>query len=238
MPYQQAAALTKLKAAQTSGRPLKLAFLDIDGTVTGAPNDQVAVRTLLENSGYVIVFVTHRSSELCLSQTALTSADEFKGLLDPDIIAGKLGNEIVVRQIDGRYKTDASYTKPVSSSPEEWPPHKQEAVDHIVAALCSQLSISPADFLILLVGDNLPDLPMGLLSAAGSRATFIIPGGALLRKLLFSEPYLSQYPLTPEENGFYHFSPTNRGVVVGDEAFPGTTGPTTLLAWLKNQPVL
>ncbi len=238
MPYTHSTALVKLKKAQAASKQLRLAFLDVDGTLTGRPADQEAVRTLLERQGYIIVFVTHRSSELCLSGTAITNANEFQGLLDPDIIAGKLGNELAIRQQDGRYQNDEAYSMPIPLSPEEWPPHKQEAVDHVFTTLCSYLSVPPQTFYVLLAGDNLPDLPMGLLAAAGSQATFLIPGGAPLGQLLFSSPYQQAYPLKPEKKGFYRFSPTTRTVIAGDEAFPGTLGPTSMLAWLKNKPVL
>lgn len=238
MPYTTSTALTKLHAAHAAGQPLKIAFLDVDGTLTGSPTDQGAVRTLLEQQDYTIVFVTHRSSELCMSRTPGTNAAEFQGLLDPDVIAGKLGNEIVIRQNDGSYKIDKPYTKPLSPSPEEWPVHKQQAADHIFKALYSQLSVAPAQCVVLLAGDNVPDLPMGLLSAAGSSATFLIPGGAPLAEVLFSPEFTARYPLQPLEKGVYRFSPTTRTVIVGDEAFPGTTGPTTLQVWLKTPPVL
>lgn len=237
MPYAYSTALAKLKTAQAAGAQLKLAFLDVDGTLTGRPADQEALRATLEKQGYVIIFVTHRSRELCLSDEK-TSDDQFRGLLDPDIIAGKLGNEIVVRQVDGSYKNDENYTKPVPLSPEEWPLHKQAAVDHVFTALCSHLSTPPGVFSVLLAGDTLPDLSMGLLGAADSKAIFLVPGGAPLPELLFSATLAEQYPLQQLKKGIYRFSPTNRTVIIGDEAFPGTLGPTTLLAWLKNQPVL
>lgn len=233
MPYSNSAAQTKLAA----GQPLRLAFLDIDGTLTGAPADQARLRTRLEQQTYVITFVTHRAAELCQSSPA-TDTTEFLGLLDPDIIAGKLGNEIMVRQTTGRYQPDRSYNQPLSGLPETWPARKQTAVDHIFQKLRSNLSLPANAFSVLLAGNTLPDLSMGFFGAAGSISTFLIPGGAPLAGLLLSPDLAKQYPLQPISKGTYRFLPTNRTVIVGDEAFPDTIGPTTLEIWLKNQPVL
>lgn len=238
MPYTNCAIVASLKKYQVAHQPLKLAFLDVDGTLTGTPEEQVAVRALLEQQGYHLVFVTHRSSELCMSRTPGTNADEFQGLLDPAVIAGKLGNEIVVRQNDGTYRVDEAYAKPVGSVPNDWPAHKQEAVDRIFGTLCSWLSADPKKFQVLLAGDSLPDLLMGLFSAAGTTATFVVPGGASLTGLLFSPEFATRYPLQLTGKGVYHFSPTTRTVIIGDEALPGTTGPTTLQACLKTLLVL
>lgn len=123
-----------MRAATRSGRPCRLACLDIDSTLTGDPQTANEVRALLEQSGYVVVFVTSRTEEMILSEVFFEAAREQvdrrppllgreaerrryvapeeevpQGLLDGDIIAGSSGTRILVKQLDGRYLPDFAY---------------------------------------------------------------------------------------------------------------------------------
>ena len=113
----------------------RIAFLDIDLTITGKPQTQKEIRDLFETHGYSIVFVTSRPYELLLSDSSLAksprlsrppskigidkelrhyhidlaSVESFAGLLDPDALADTTGGRIYIRQKSGEYLRDRDY---------------------------------------------------------------------------------------------------------------------------------
>lgn len=315
-------ALKKLRGYQAKVKPFRLAFLDIDDTLAGDPADQQKVRAALEEHSYVTACVTNRDLELNLSLTAFqqstpaiskrdygdidrSTLSSFAGLLDADIIASSLGEEIAVKQVSGGFLLDDHYQPIIArnhaawhafiaeliqwagqvtgqqvahprptrhlrvqitfdtltakkifeqtvehlratvagdsafakaladltltdeSDPDTDPPYfslliapasvsKKNAVEHIVSTLAASIKAPRSQFEVLIAGDGPSDLPMGLHGAAGTKATFLIPGGGRL----------AREPLPAHD----------RAVVIGDQAFPGTAGPATILAWLTNNP--
>lgn len=113
----------------------RIAFLDIDLTVTGKPQTQKEIRDLFESNGYSIVFVTSRPYELLLSDNSLAQSprlsrppskvgidkenryyhidlatvESFSGLIDPDALADTTGGRIYLRQQSGEYLRDRDY---------------------------------------------------------------------------------------------------------------------------------
>lgn len=67
-PYNNSKALQNLEAQRQNNLPLRMAFLDIDSTLTGDPAKQTAVRTELEKQGYTVAFVSSRVYEMMMSQ--------------------------------------------------------------------------------------------------------------------------------------------------------------------------
>jgi hydroxymethylpyrimidine pyrophosphatase-like HAD family hydrolase len=143
-PYSHSSALAKIKHSLATDQAPRLAFLDIDDTLTGPPAEQKQLRQLLEAQSYVITFVTSRPLEMCLSWAAQTQSEpaiknrppaKFKlkptdqfhqlhdpaslaslsGLIDPDFIAGATGTEIALRDESGRYHLDTTYQPPDSN---------------------------------------------------------------------------------------------------------------------------
>lgn len=274
--YTNSKAVAKLKQAKQQGSPLRLAFLDIDGTWAGTPQEQDIIQQVLGKNGYVITAVTNRASELCA---------DFK----TDILAASFGTEMLVRQMSDNYEIDQSYYDRLPPDVKKWQASvqaflkplehegytltfhhlsssnfrlevsledtatarklqeklrpnqqatafhiahdqnvliitpagtsKKDAVDHIVNRLSQEVSVPPQDLNLFIAGDSTADLPMGLEAGAGTQAIFLIPGGAALAQ----EENVTRI----EKNG------TLRSVVIGDKDFPGTVGPATLIAWLR-----
>jgi hydroxymethylpyrimidine pyrophosphatase-like HAD family hydrolase len=336
--WTNSVALEKLQQAAQAGRPLRLAFLDIDGTWTGNPSDQQALRHTLEALGYVIIPTTNRDLELNVSFDAFKRSGPaiagreygdvdratvlaFSGLLDADIIASTLGEEIALKQRSGGYLLDEDHQQSVSQDMPDWSafvaellahvkevsghtlgtmlpsPHlriqvtfdtleekklfqatiqkireapaadsefgrrlaitsltdesdpyieppffslyitpaavsKKNAVEHIVTTVAQLVAAPRERFEVLLAGDGPADAEMGFHGALGTQATFVIPGEARLTKFISAKAadYLGEISggLTEEL-----YSLTDRTIIMGDEAFPSTVGPTTLLAWLN-----
>ena len=290
--YLLSTALEKLRDYQKSGRPFRLAFLDIDGTWAGSPVQEQAVHELLKKNHYVIGQATSRT----------------EGLLDPDILISASGTRLLIKQHDGSYQEEKMYAQRLPKSPAAWykkvdtllmlsqsspasvfhlpapycrvevtlasptaadqmiiqlqqldsksefnfaretknffitPAHvsKADGVDYVMTKLLNELKVLPEAFFVLLAGDTAVEIPLGFLSAPGTNATFIIPGGAPLYQELRAGifPGLS-HEMTKTQNGdtlpagVYWLPKAARRIVLGDEAFPGTEGPETLIAWLR-----
>lgn len=298
--YRHSAAVKKLQQAKAQKKPLRLAFLDIDNTWSGKPADQQQVRDLLENNNYVVIQVTNRGSDLCLS-SAIDPAQKtaLQGLLDPDILAASLGTELLVKQATGAFQADAEYLRKLPASNRDWraavsqlvqrreqsnPPFtthyfdlpvfrleadfethlsatqfaqrldreataaslhvardnstliitpqgfsKENVAEHIIDALSQAVKVPRRSFHALFAGDSAADAALGLEAGKETHATFLIPGGASLApelKLTKSE----ETDIVSE--GVYWVPNAKRHIVIGDEAFPGTVGPRTLIAWL------
>lgn len=124
----------------------RLAFLDIDSTLSGNNQASSAVRKKLEEKGFVISFVTSRTEEMVMSCQAFEKSKKYlfsrpkpllniknnrhyyidpqitesKSLVDPDIIIGSSGTQILIKQLDGGYQTDKSFLKHLYQQPDAW----------------------------------------------------------------------------------------------------------------------
>lgn len=302
--YESSSAVKKLLEAKQQKGPLRLAFIDIDNTWSGNPKDQQTVRDLLENNNYVVVQITNRGSDICLSsEIDPAQKTALQGLLDPDILAASLGTELLIKQVTGAYQADAEYLSKLPPAIQDWQGNirqlvqhytpapysfrthyldipvfrvelecdspqvaeklmaeltrdpasaslhvahdnstliitprgfsKEDAVERILNALSRTLHASAGNFHLLFAGDSDADVAMGLSSGRDSEATFVIPGGASINEIV-KLTKLGKIDMVSQ--GVYWFPNATRHVVVGDEAFPGTLGPQTLIAWLRQHP--
>lgn len=148
--YRRSALLAKYRSATRRKKNFKLAFFDIDSTIADShPRISNKIRRFLERNGFGIVFVTSRTEEMLITQTARKKSPHFirplphlgiktdeknrqfryyvdpknvipRGLLDPDIVVGSTGTAIWVRQTDGSYVPDVGYTWQFGIEPEAW----------------------------------------------------------------------------------------------------------------------
>lgn len=133
--YLQSTLLSKLKRREKLHKPLRIAFLDIDSTMTGSIKSTNATRRKLEKLGYIIVYVTARTEEMIMTSVSYTAsrklgftrpvpklarlADRYiytpveliepMGLLDPDVIAGSSGTQLYIKQKTGGYISDEGF---------------------------------------------------------------------------------------------------------------------------------
>lgn len=148
-PYEHSQIIRKINEAISNHKRIKVTFIDIDSTITGEPSTQAAVRQLLEDHGYIVVFVTARTSEMCMSlaernkssaavqkrpvpklkkntETDKWEAEDpaaqphMKGLIDPDIIAATNGTELLIKQSQGGYEIDVDYWTNRKESSATW----------------------------------------------------------------------------------------------------------------------
>jgi hypothetical protein len=122
---------------------------------------------------------------------------------------------------------------------------KHQAVNWVINSLCSELAILHASLNVFIFGDSFPDLKMGLQSAAQSPTTFLLVGGSPLSKYLtddsktFANENLQEIKrnvIPTKIKGFYQYTIPHqqpKTMIIGDQAFPGTIGPETILAYLK-----
>ncbi|HUD44641.1 MAG TPA: hypothetical protein VMR41_03820 [Patescibacteria group bacterium] len=139
-PYQNSTLLNKLLHSP------KIAFLDLDDTMTGDKKLTNTTRKQLEKLGYSLIFVSSRTEELLMSSNSYkkslrhgftrpqpysgskdgkqyyikTEKHTPTGLLDPDVIAGSTGTQIIIKQQDGAYREDTGYTSSFGLSTIEW----------------------------------------------------------------------------------------------------------------------
>lgn len=118
-------------------KPARLAFLDIDQTMTGSFKKVNQVRERLEKLGFGIILVTARTEEMLMSSREYLKSQKLgfdrpfpklkkvnnqyiylapeqlepKGILDPDVIVGTSGTTILLKQSQGGYKIDQAYQK-------------------------------------------------------------------------------------------------------------------------------
>jgi hypothetical protein len=143
---KESTTLGKLKKNTKKGLPPKIALLDIDDTLTGNPKAQQAVRNELDEQRYTVVFISSRPYELMLSDGSikkssslvrfpskagknesgkryhidLTELTQFRGLLDPDIVIGTTGIDILIRQKNGEYLKDKKYIDSIGMNAADW----------------------------------------------------------------------------------------------------------------------
>lgn len=145
-PYLESIVLQKLLSRIQKRLAPRIAFLDIDATLTGDPKDTDATRLLLEKHGFCVVFVTARTEEMIMSEPVYQKSHalgfkrpqphllyrsgkytyippekiEPEGILNPDIIAGSSGTQILVRQQSGAYLIDHERNSEMVERPEIW----------------------------------------------------------------------------------------------------------------------
>lgn len=129
---------------------------------------------------------------------------------------------------------------------------KANAAEYITTQITNELSdlgIQKGDLHLLIAGDSLPDVGMGLEGGLGTDAEFLIAGGSRLTDLFSGRTrdfagrdlsmLLKRLHEVQGEKGKYTFKTplvkNERGVIIGDLAFPGTTGPDTILAYLNQK---
>ncbi len=143
--YEQSTILQKLIRQKTLNKPLKIAFVDIDATLTGHPTVTKKTRAKLEKLGYAVVFVTARTEEMVMSEKEYQKSLTFGfnrpkpllrrkfgkwtyvapekaniNLVDPDIIIGSTGTQILVKHITGGYTNDRSFESQFKMNSNEW----------------------------------------------------------------------------------------------------------------------
>lgn len=144
--YAESSLIHKLKKQQKLHKPLRIAFLDIDATMTGSQQTTNITRKKLEQQGFAIVYVTARTEEMIMSSTAYQLAKkrgferqephlgishgrhvyippenfEPEGILNPDVIAGSTGTQILVKQNDNSYLNDINYEQKFGETPVSW----------------------------------------------------------------------------------------------------------------------
>ena len=160
-PYSGSIALAKLSAAMGRGKPLRMACLDVDSTLTGDRAMSDGARALLEEEEYVVAFVTSRTEEMLMTRASFQASRRTRqflrpqphlggsdghrryvspekhepiGLLDGDIIAGSTGTQIMIRQKGGGYLPDRSYELGSALSSGSW----REAALQLLAMLTAE----------------------------------------------------------------------------------------------------
>lgn len=144
--YEKSTLLKSLLRRKKTNKALRVAFLDIDDTMTGSPQTTNRTRKTLEKLGYCIVFVTARTEEMLMTSNTYEKSKlygfdrpapllgryngkhvylpveriESEGILDPDIIAGSTGTQILVKQTGGYYVNDKQYENRFTESSDEW----------------------------------------------------------------------------------------------------------------------
>lgn len=153
-PYQNSDLIEKVRKTK------KIAFIDIDSTITGDPEVQLLARQKLEEAGFAVVFVTARTYEMQISDEErqkspdlvrppaqmakdhesgkLTTVDPqslagMKGLLDPDVIVDSTGAHIAIHQTEGGYQADQNYIEKMKMESAEWRNFSQRLIDVINA---------------------------------------------------------------------------------------------------------
>lgn len=120
---------------------------------------------------------------------------------------------------------------------------KIDAVNHAIKHLQTDLNITKPELLI--VGDSWPDLEMGLFSATNIiNATFFLVGGSRLSNYIVNPQKTSfageslikikQNLIPSNDKGIYCYKGNGykRKVVIGDDVFPGKTGPESIIEFL------
>ncbi len=144
-PYDKSTVITKLQERKSEKHPLRIAFFDVDSTITGDREKTNLIRKKLEDLGYVVVFVTSRTEEMIMSKEQQEKSSSLKrpmaqlgkdeqgkrvtidpkdvepeGVLDPDIIAGSTGSRVLVKQKEGGYQVDTGFELQMKMESEAW----------------------------------------------------------------------------------------------------------------------
>ncbi len=151
--YTNSLLLKKLATRIKIEKPLKIAFLDIDSTLTGDEKIIEQTRTRFKKMDYQLTFVTARTEEMVMSKkeyekslqlgflrpkpfiekkdNKYTYKDPAKinqNLVNPDIIIGSTGTQILVKQENGGYMLDRSFEKKFGISSIVWRKKTREII--------------------------------------------------------------------------------------------------------------
>lgn len=144
--YEKSYLLNKIIKRRNNNLPVRIAFLDIDSTMTGSYKTTNATRKTLEDLGYVIIFVTARTEEMLMSSKAYLLSQKYgfnrpqpklairegrytylppeqvepTGLLDPEVIAGSSGTQILIRQKTGGFAPDIFFEQGMEAAANDW----------------------------------------------------------------------------------------------------------------------
>lgn len=365
--YEDSDIINSLRKRKRTHKPLRIAFLDIDSTMTGSIQRTNATRKKLERLHYNIVYVTSRTEEMLLSKPVYEMSkqhgfdrpephlgrknelctavppelSEPEGLLNPEIIAGSTGTQIIVRKDNSYFQIDTTYDQRFETTPDTWreemlgvisqfneekhraylalyedptnylegrvdvyPPKyrivlffqstthklafrqyvkhwemkngrklnlaiiddshpqkekytlrltpkqasKRKAVDHMITKICGELQIEKNELEVLLAGDSMQDLEMGLIGAKGTKARFLLVGGSRIshalcckkrHEELFDEHSceMKAYINASKIKGYYSFSHqlySTREIIVADEVCAGKKAAESILSILED----
>lgn len=153
--YEESTLVEQIKKRKKANKALKIAFLDIDLTMTGSPKTTNATRKILEIQGYAVAYVTSRTAEMLMTNKSYKLSKkhgfsrpqpklgrmkdkyinlpiesiEPEGLLNPDVIAGTTGAHIMLKQTDGSFITDQSYiNEHIMVNAQDW---RKEMLEYI-----------------------------------------------------------------------------------------------------------
>jgi hydroxymethylpyrimidine pyrophosphatase-like HAD family hydrolase len=133
------------KILKTKSPQLRLAFLDIDFTLSANTKLLPEIRKTLEKRGFSTIFATARTEEMVMSKKTyeksisenfyrprpylLKKGGKFEyidpkkinaNLVDPDIIIGSTGTQILVKQQSGKYLKDNEFFKRLVKAGKSW----------------------------------------------------------------------------------------------------------------------
>jgi hydroxymethylpyrimidine pyrophosphatase-like HAD family hydrolase len=350
--YENSTLLDKIKKRKKAHKPLRIAFLDIDLTMTGSQKTSNATRRKLKQLGYAVVYVTSRTEEMLMSSVNYQRSKEYgfdrpephfgvsngkhfyippekiepSGILNPDAIAGSTGTQVMLKQKNKAYLADTVFNATLLEDPAIWrermlslldefnkdgkkaflelyedpenyergltdiytPKYrivvtfqssqhkrmfrsfihhvrlsnpnrllnlrltddsnpqkelfllcitpkngsKRRAVDHILDQVCLKAQVKRSSLHVLIAGDSIPDLDMGIKAAKGTDATFLLVGGSRLSHgiicLAKHKPFNEILEKVKESmdalklKGYYrHQFSANRNLIVCDEACQG-----------------
>jgi hydroxymethylpyrimidine pyrophosphatase-like HAD family hydrolase len=168
-PFGLSTAAKKLRERKKN-LPLRIAFFDIDSTITGDPNKVNTIRDELEKKGFVVCYVTSRTEEMIMSDEQRKRSSSFnrqpaklgknpetkkreivdpqsvepEGIIDPDIIAGSTGTSIWIKQETGGYLKDAQFEtrlKTESQAWRDWVMKLRDYINQTRGVICEALPI-------------------------------------------------------------------------------------------------
>jgi hypothetical protein len=145
-PYENSTAVQILKERKQNQQPLRVAFFDIDSTITGDTESTNEVRKQLESLGYVVCMVTSRTEEMVITENKREQSPtiarpkphlgkddsqnriyvdpgtiEPAGVLNAHIVAGSTGSGgQLIEQIDGSYIRDSRFEAKMKAESDAW----------------------------------------------------------------------------------------------------------------------
>jgi hydroxymethylpyrimidine pyrophosphatase-like HAD family hydrolase len=143
--YAQSSIIAKCIKNKHQDKPLKIAFVDIDATLAGHPTVTKKAREKLEALDYVLVFTTARTEEMVMSKSAYEKSTALgftrpkprlakkrgkytyvdpkvysANLVDPDVIIGSTGTQILIKQPEGGFRKDHSFEEQFNIPSRTW----------------------------------------------------------------------------------------------------------------------
>lgn len=154
--YKESTIIERCIKNKLQDRPLKIAFVDIDSTLAGHPTVTKKAREKLEALDYILVFATARTEEMVMSKSAYEKSVELgfirpkprlakrrdkysyvdpkihsANLVDPDVIIGSTGTQILLKQTDGGFGKDNSFEEQFELSSRKWRKTAFDLIDQI-----------------------------------------------------------------------------------------------------------